>query len=248
MNAKSIRILFALGWTVLIAVLMLRPGMPPTTDAPSSPSIDLSNIGHLVVFGMMFALWVWALQAYMRQRWALVIAAIGVLVFGAAGEWVQACCVRNRTASIYDFIGDALGIVVVWGGLLLMKLDVRTILRWTAALGYTALMIAYLLQQPGAPTVEIVAPVAAPYWQREIAFTMGHIVGFGTLFLLWLTALRPHTPARAWIAAVVVALSVGLVVEALQSQIPDRSASLYDMVMNTVGIGLASVVQRVRRW
>lgn len=112
-------------------------------------------------------------------------------------------------------------------------------LRWAAALGYTVLLVAYLLQQPGTPAVEVVAPIAAPDWRREVAFTIGHIVGFGVLFVLWYAALTPHSTTRAAVIAFGIALLVGLTAETLQSLLPDRSASLYDMLMNTVGMGLA---------
>jgi VanZ family protein len=117
-------------------------------------------------------------------------------------------------------------------------------LRWGLALGYSAFLIAYLLQQPGSPAVEIVAPVAAPDWKREVAFTIGHILGFGVLFLLWYAALKRDIPARAALTAFVIALAIGLLGEGLQSLLPDRNASLYDMTMNTVGMGLAWAVIR----
>lgn len=117
----------------------------------------------------------------------------------------------------------------------------RQSVRWVLALGYTIFLVAYLLQQPGAPAVEIVAPVAAPDWRREVVFTIGHIIGFGTLFLLWYLPLARTvgSTGRAVVYAVAIAVAVGSVAEGLQSLLPERSASLYDMTMNLIGIGLA---------
>ncbi|MEL6149138.1 MAG: VanZ family protein [Chloroflexota bacterium] len=109
-------------------------------------------------------------------------------------------------------------------------------LHWLAAVGYSLFILAYLLQQPGSPPVEIVAPVAAPDWQREVAFTIGHIVGFGTLFVLWYLALRHIMPTRAAIMAFTIAMCIGLLAESLQNLLPDRTASLYDVAMNTLGM------------
>ncbi|MEO0564559.1 MAG: VanZ family protein [Chloroflexota bacterium] len=115
-------------------------------------------------------------------------------------------------------------------------------IRWGVATIYTAGVLVYLLQQPGTPAVEVVAPVAAPDWQREITFTIGHILGFGGLFVVWWAALHPHISQRAIISAVVIAMTVGILAEVLQSRIPDRNASLYDIAMNSIGISLMALV------
>lgn len=118
------------------------------------------------------------------------------------------------------------------------------LMRWALAVGWAVFLLAYLVQQPGSPPVEVVAPVAAPHWQREIAFTVGHISGFGMLFALWVGALRPR-PRAGW-GALIIAGGVGILAEFLQSQIPDRSASLYDLVMNAIGFALAfALIQRI---
>ncbi len=116
----------------------------------------------------------------------------------------------------------------------------RPVSRWTIAIGYSLVVIAYLLQQPGTPAVEVVAPVAAPDWQREVVFTIGHVVGFGVLFALWWWALAER--GRAAFYAALVTLGIGLLAEILQSQLPQRSASAYDMLMNSIGITLAYIV------
>ena len=115
-------------------------------------------------------------------------------------------------------------------------------LRWGLALGYTAFLIGYLLQSPGSPAVEIVAPAASPDWRREVAFTIGHIIGFGTLFVLWYIALLRPVGLRAALGACVIALMIGGLAEILQSQLPERSASFYDLTMNTIGILIAWVM------
>ncbi|MEM6282613.1 MAG: VanZ family protein [Chloroflexota bacterium] len=119
-------------------------------------------------------------------------------------------------------------------------------LHWLAATGYSLLIIAYLLQQPGSPTVEIVAPVAAPDWQREVAFTIGHIVGFGVLFVLWYIALRHVMAVRAAVTAFTIAMTIGLLAEGLQNLLPQRNASLYDVAMNT--LGMVGAWFAIRHW
>ncbi len=116
--------------------------------------------------------------------------------------------------------------------------------RWALAVGYSAFLITYLLQQPGTPAVEVVAPVANPDWQREVVFTIGHIVGFGMLFALWLVALRPHLTRHAALTAFSIATTIGLTAEYLQNLLPDRTASVYDVAMNTIGMLLAWALLR----
>jgi VanZ family protein len=128
----------------------------------------------------------------------------------------------------------------------MQKLLKNQSLHWLAAIGYSVFILAYLLQQPGSLPVEIVAPVAAPNWQREIIFTIGHIIGFGVLFLLWYVALLSIAPVRAKIGAFVVAMVIGILAETLQNLLPGRNASLYDVVMNT--IGMTAVWVGVRVW
>lgn len=115
------------------------------------------------------------------------------------------------------------------------------VIRWGIAIGYTLFLLGYLLQPPGAPTVEVVAPLAAPDWQREIAFTVGHIIGFGALFSIWYVALLRPVGVRATLGAWVLALMIGVLAEILQSLLPERNASGYDLAMNAIGISLAWV-------
>lgn len=108
-------------------------------------------------------------------------------------------------------------------------------LRWLAAFGWTLFLLGYLLQQPGTPAVEVVAPQASPDWQREIVFTIGHILGFGVLFVLWFWVF----PGKR-LAAAGITFSVGVFGEYLQSRLPERNASVYDIIINLIGICLAA--------
>ncbi len=119
-------------------------------------------------------------------------------------------------------------------------------LRRAAAVIYTVGLLAYLLQPPGAPTVELVAPEAAPDWQREIAFTIGHFVGFGVLFALWHRALRPNLAQRAEPSAAAITMTVGVLAELLQNLQPGRAASLYDVVIDALGMALVWWIIRCR--
>jgi VanZ family protein len=101
--------------------------------------------------------------------------------------------------------------------------------RIAIALAYTALLTLVLVQSSAQPVVGPVAPREFNLaW--EIFLTTGHLVGFSFLvFLIWsaLTTVAPST--RSLIVAVVFACVLGLITEILQTLVPDRSSSLFDL-------------------
>lgn len=118
--------------------------------------------------------------------------------------------------------------------------------RRLIAVVYTAVLVIYLLQPPGAFAVKLVAPEAAPDWQNEIVFTIGHFVGFGVLFVLWYAALRPDFPRRAGPSAATLTMTLGVLTELLQNLQPGRNASLYDVIIDALGMALAWWIIRRR--
>jgi VanZ family protein len=116
-------------------------------------------------------------------------------------------------------------------------------LRWLAAIVYTAALTVLLLQSSAHPLVGPVAPKDYNLgW--EILLTIGHLIGFGLLVLLVWSALITAAPfSHALITAVVFACLLGLVTEVLQSMVPDRSVSLFDLAVNwVVSAGMARYI------
>ncbi|MBZ0285451.1 MAG: VanZ family protein [Anaerolineae bacterium] len=107
--------------------------------------------------------------------------------------------------------------------------------HWVRAIGavaYAALLTLVLLQSSSQPVVGPVAPKEFNLaW--EILLTTGHIVGFSLLVVTIWWGLCPPAPLP-WtlIAAVLFACVLGLTTEVLQSIVPDRSASLFDLGVN----------------
>jgi VanZ family protein len=111
--------------------------------------------------------------------------------------------------------------------------------RIAVALAYTACLTLLLVQSSAQPVVGPVAPRDFNLvW--EIFLTTGHLVGFSLLvFLIWsaLTTVAPST--RSLIVAVLFACLLGLITEMLQTLVPDRSSSLFDLACDW---GVALVV------
>lgn len=64
------------------------------------------KVQHAVVFVMLTTL---ALFAFPKWRWQ---SAIGLVVYGALIEWLQAMWTLTRMASVGDWLADTLGVVV----------------------------------------------------------------------------------------------------------------------------------------
>lgn len=113
------------------------------------------------------------------------------------------------------------------------------ILRYGYALFWTGLVILVLLQSSSQPVVGPAAPPGKPTLEREIFLTTGHIVAFSVMSLLWWWAFSSHFPiTKALIFAALIALPLGIITELAQSFVPDRSASLSDLLVNVaVAIG-----------
>lgn len=104
--------------------------------------------------------------------------------------------------------------------------------RAAGALAYLILLTVLLLQSSAQPVVGPAAPKEFNLvW--EILLTSGHIIGFSLLVVVIWWALCPPAPLR-WtlITALLLAFGLGLTTEILQSIVPDRSASLFDLAVN----------------
>jgi VanZ family protein len=112
------------------------------------------------------------------------------------------------------------------------------LVRWSAALLWTALVCALMLL-PGRGTV--VEDTSRAAGGTDLTDAIGHVILFGILAGLWWGALAPR---RGWSAALRIALGValvlGLLAEAGQSLMPDRGVSLLDFLANELGAVVAA--------
>jgi len=95
-------------WMGLIFYLSAQSTLPNLT--PGAPEVE-SIAGHLSVFGVLAALWWWALRSAGVRRpaaWAFIIA----VVYGMSDEFHQRY-VPGRMADLFDLSLDAIGAAAV---------------------------------------------------------------------------------------------------------------------------------------
>lgn len=102
--------------------------------------------------------------------------------------------------------------------------------RFFIVILYTVLLTIGLVQSSAHPLIGPSAPEDFNlFW--EMLLTTGHVVGFGGLVVLLWWALTAQAPSLWSLPVTVIfALLLGLVTESLQSLVPDRSASLFDLL------------------
>lgn len=124
----------------------------------------------------------------------------------------------------------------------------RPFIRIAVALAYTALLTLVLVQSSANPLLGPSAPREFNLvW--EILLTCGHLVGFSLLvILIWSALTTATTSTRALVTAVIFACTLGLITELLQTLVPDRSASLFDLACDWgVAFGVAYLISRLSR-
>ena len=94
---------------------------------------------------------------------------------------------------------------------------------WRAALGLALMAVAWLAFDPAPP------PAADTGWDKA-----NHVLAFAVLAWLGSLAAGPYPRHRLVVAAGL--LGFGLLIEAVQSQLPARSAEWADLVADAVGI------------
>lgn len=124
---------------------------------------------------------------------------------------------------------------------------VKPPVRWIIAIVYVGVLTLVLLQSSAEPVVGPVAPKEYDLgW--DILLTIGHIIGFTLLVaILWWAQVTVSTTTRALIMALLFAMLLGVVTEILQTLVPDRSASWFDLLVDW-GVALATVygIRRLR--
>lgn len=122
------------------------------------------------------------------------------------------------------------------------------LLRWLLALAWTALISVLLVQSEQNPMINTGIPPGEPTLEREIVFTTAHLIAFSITSALWFWAWFGHINLRtSLILGVAIAIVIGGVTEYLQSFVPDRQASLFDLLANCIGaLGIAYFIWRKR--
>jgi len=114
-------------------------------------------------------------------------------------------------------------------------------LRWNLTIGWTLLLTLFLLQPEAEPLIDLGLPRGPSTIQREFFFSALHLLAFAVTCFIWYGALRcAFNPRNSLFAALLVAIALGLVTEALQSLTLDRHASLIDLIANIGGALIAA--------
>lgn len=123
---------------------------------------------------------------------------------------------------------------------------VKLPVRWVILVLYVGVLTLVLLQSSSEPVVGPVAPKAYDLgW--DMLLTTGHIVGFTLLVsMIWWAFLPVSTSTRGLVIGLVFAAVLGMVTELLQTLVPDRSASWFDLLVDW-GVALATM-WAIRRW
>lgn len=94
-------------------------------------------------------------------------------------------------------------------------------------------MTLVLLQSSSQPMIGPAAPPGQPSLARELLLTTGHIVSFAFLTVTWMWTLAPAVSfKRRFIMTLIIAFSLGLMTELAQTYVPDRGASIEDLLTN----------------
>jgi VanZ family protein len=115
-------------------------------------------------------------------------------------------------------------------------------IRWTLAITWTLCLTVLLLQPELNPVIPTGIQPAPPSLEREILFTIAHLIFFGITALLWSFALKKDLAlAMALLIAGLFLVSYGFVTELAQGTVAGRTPQISDILANTTGIciGLA---------
>jgi VanZ family protein len=121
-------------------------------------------------------------------------------------------------------------------------------LRILLTAAYLVVLTATLLQPSQQPLLGPAAPKTYNLgW--DILLTLAHVVGFGLLTLLLWWVQYPPAPFRwALRTALLCACILGVTTEFLQSMVPDRSVSPFDLLVNCgVALLVARLIARIQQ-
>ena len=126
----------------------------------------------------------------------------------------------------------------------------RKPIRWTLAPGWSLLLTLFLLQPEADPIIDLGLPKGDSTLWRELFFSGLHMLAFALTCALWFWRLRSYRdPSQGLLAAVIIAIGLGVATEAMQTMTLDRHASLIDLLANIGGALIAArLIWRRRLW
>jgi len=117
---------------------------------------------------------------------------------------------------------------------------IRSVLRWAAALIWTGLVL-FLMLSPGKDSTA--DALSRSFGGTDLTDSLGHVVLYGVLTILWDGALQAERPDGHRLA-LMVGLALGLLGECLQVFVPYRGVALLDFAANLTGVFLGSGLAR----
>lgn len=113
---SMLRASVALGFTLFIVIVMLRPELQTIAGIPIlklAAQYHVSLIGHVVTFALMFTLWCWAMIPHFRSSAAPYVSLLIVMSLGTVGEFLQTF-IEGRFASPADMVANCIGVTIAW--------------------------------------------------------------------------------------------------------------------------------------
>jgi VanZ family protein len=111
---ESLKILFIIQWIIASAIIFYLSSLPRIEFVPED-ILRYDKVVHFfvyLIYGLSTNFFVYALIKYkIINKRTYIIAIIIAVLFAASDEFHQSF-VPNRTASVYDFIADFLGILL----------------------------------------------------------------------------------------------------------------------------------------
>jgi hypothetical protein len=111
-----VRVMLAVGSTLFIAVILLRPELQTIAGIPVlkiAAQYHMSLLGHVVVFGLLFLTWCWALVPHFHPTTAPMIAFLIVIILATVGEYLQTF-IAGRYSSPADMTANLVGLIGAW--------------------------------------------------------------------------------------------------------------------------------------
>jgi VanZ family protein len=116
LQSAPTRWLAAIGWTLLLSLLLLQPEADPLIDLglPGGQSLwreVLFSALHLLAFALTCVLWFWTLRSAHPARKRLLAAALIAVALGIVTEALQSLT-PDRHASLIDLLANIGGVLI----------------------------------------------------------------------------------------------------------------------------------------
>lgn len=123
-----------------------------------------------------------------------------------------------------------------------MSVHILRLLSRFLAIAWTIVLTVMLLQAELKPLIPTGIPPAPPSIERELLFSLLHVIAFGLLFGLWVLSFIEQVPLkRLLLVCFICLLLYGIGIELIQAQsAAGRSAQITDILANGLGMGLAA--------